>query len=410
MRYLLALILAFFVQTQDEPIPITIDPEQVIGTVSPLSYGANYGPLQVITVDLIPPMQESGLNYLRFPGGRWGDENDIRPQQIDDLMRVANLSGAEVSISVRLENGTPEQAAELVRLVNIEGDHPVQYWSIGNEPNLFDNYDTVQHNEEWRAIAEAMLEVDPSILLMGPDTSQFTADFANNPKDAAGRDWVVEFLQANGDLVDIVTVHRYPFPRSLTGAPTTIDELRANTQEWSLTLPALRELVDEYTGRDLPVAITEANSHWSAAADGEATPDSHFNAIWWADVLGRLLLDEPFAVGYFDLQSNPGRGGTGLMSRYDPRPTYYVYQLYQRFGTELVFAATTHEYVTAYAALREDGMLTVIVVNLTDDTQEIMFENSEPVEMWRYDQDGFAQIDPTLTLTPQSIALYVFEN
>ncbi|PJF23149.1 MAG: hypothetical protein CUN56_02385 [Phototrophicales bacterium] len=410
MHLLLLFILTWFLQPSDEPIPITVDPDQVIGAVSQLSYGANYGPLQVVTVDLIPAMQQSGLNYLRFPGGRWGDENDIRSTQIDDLMRIASMTDAEVSISVRLENGTPEQAAELVRLVNIEGGHNVRLWSIGNEPNLFDDYDTVQHNQEWRAIAEAMLEVDPSILLMGPDTSQFTADLANNPKDSAGRDWVEEFLRANGDLVDIVTVHRYPFPRSLSAPVTTIDDLRANVTEWDDLLPTLREMAFTITGRELPVALTEVNSHWSSAAGGEASPDSHFNAIWWADVLGRLLLDEPFAVAYFDLQSSPPRGGTGLMARYEPRPTYYVYQIYQRFGTQLVKAESPVDDVTAYAALRDDGALTVIVVNLSDEVQTITFDDLQPIEMWRFDQAGFTQADPTLTLTPQSITLFVISN
>ena len=32
------------------------------------------------------------------------------------------------------------------------------------------------------------------------------------PRTSQGKDWMTEFLRANGDLVDIVSIHRYPFP------------------------------------------------------------------------------------------------------------------------------------------------------------------------------------------------------
>jgi hypothetical protein len=55
--------------------------------------------------------------------------------------------GAEPSISVRLHGGTPEAAAELVRYTNIEQGYAVRYWSIGNEPSLYRDYDTETYNE-----------------------------------------------------------------------------------------------------------------------------------------------------------------------------------------------------------------------------------------------------------------------
>ena len=49
-------------------------------------------------------------------------------------------------------------------------------------------------------VEPAMKAVDPTILLMGPELSgSYTSNFAANPKDASGRDWMTEFLKANGD-------------------------------------------------------------------------------------------------------------------------------------------------------------------------------------------------------------------
>lgn len=403
---------------QSDAPGLVVDAANVIGPISPYVYGANYGPLAVVPVDLIEEAQNSGITFLRFPGGRWGDQNDIRRHQVDDLMRVCRMIGAEPSIHVRLENGTPEAAAELVQYTLDKG-YDVKYWYIGNEPTLFDDYTTEDLNREWRAIAEAMLAVNPDIVLIGPEPHQWTGNPTTDPRDPEGREWVREFLLANGDLVDVVAVHRYPFPPSVETA-TTIDNLRENAPEWSEILPALRAVIEETTGRtDMPVAITEANSHWSSSIGGEATPDSFYNAIWWADVLGRLLQDQPFIVNYFDLQSHPGRGGWGLLARYEVRPTYYTYQLYQKFGTELLFSESTMPYLSVYAAQQEDGTLTVLVVNLADEAQTSTlelanFEAAGPAQVWRLDAEHNAeQIDnedlstDTINVPGQSATLYV---
>ncbi|MCI0712137.1 MAG: hypothetical protein L0154_18425 [Chloroflexi bacterium] len=424
MRYLpIFFVLILLISLVPSPITaqddagLVVDAGEVIGPISPYVYGSNFGPLQVVPVDLIEHARNSGVTMLRFPGGRWGDLNNIREQQIDAFMRTCELVGAEPLIHVRLENGTPEAAAELVRYTNIEKEYGVKYWSIGNEPSLFDDYTTGDLNEEWRAIAEAMLEVDPDILLVGPDPHQWTGDPAIDPNDPEGRDWVEEFLKVNGDLVDIVSVHRYPFPRDM-GSNTTIEELRANAAQWSSILPNLRAVIQQTTGRDIPVAVTEANSHWSSSIGGEATNDSLYNAIWWADVLGRLISEQAVIVGYFDFQSSD-RGGFGLLERYDVRPSYYTYQLYKQFGTELVVSESSVEHLSIYAALRDDGALTLMVVNLANEAQTTTlainnFEITAPAAVWRLDAENMAaQLDdldlsnPEITVPGQSVTLYV---
>lgn len=421
ITFLLLVFLCLAMPLQAQNAGLSVDASQSLGPISPLVYGANYGPLSAVTVDLIPQAQASGITYLRFPGGRWGDLNNIQPSQIDMFIRTARMIGAEPSIHVRLENGTPEQAAELVRYTNIEKEYGVRLWSIGNEPNLFDDYTTIDHNTQWRAIAEAMLAVDPDILLVGPDISQWSGTPAVDPVDPEGRDWLREFLLANGDMVDIVSIHRYPFPQSMARPITTIEDLRENTAQWSEIIPNLRAVIEETTGRtDLPVAITEANSHWSSNIEGEATPDSHYNAIWWADVLGRLIMEQSEIVGYFELQTQDARGGWGILARFDVRPTYYTYQLYQQFGTELLAANSTVEDISIYAARREDGALTLMIVNLADTAQTTPltiegFVSGEDIEVIRLDAEHNAEVieeallldEGAVSLPAQSATLYI---
>jgi hypothetical protein len=410
------------------PVPgaLFVDGAQDLGPISPFVYGANYGPWVIVPVDLMPQAEVSGITYLRFPGGEWGDQHDLKDYQIDRFITLARQMNAEPMINVRMPGGSPAQAAELVRYCNVTNDYSVRYWGIGNEPNLYtayamyDDYDTVRYNEEWREFAESMLAVDPDIVLIGPGTSQYTGNPETDPRDEEGRDWVREFLLANGDLVDIVAIHRYPFPTSMTDPSPTIDELRANSREWDTIIPNLRAVIRETAGRDLPVVVTEINSNWTHAVGGEATPDSFYNAIWWGDVLGRLIRQKVDIVAYFLLQCQASQGGYGLLARFEVRPTYYVYQMYQHFGDELLYASSDDPDVSIYAARRQDGTLTLMLINLgpEDKRKPLRLENvtpTGPAEVWLFDADHQAErigaqavADGTeITLPGRSISLYV---
>jgi hypothetical protein len=312
------------------PGSLLVDTALPAGTVSPYLFGSNYGPWIAVPVEMLPAAYDSGVQAIRFPGGEWGDQNDLKSYHIDPFMDFVEQVGAIPTISVRLLQGTAEQAAALVRYINVEKEYGVVYWAIGNEPTLYaghlraggqaDDYETEQFNREWREFALAMKAVDPTIKLIGPEVHQFNDDPNYNPKDSAGRDWMIEFLQANGDMVDVVSFHRYPFPQNVQ-ENATIADLRQHIPEWDRTIPYLRGLIQEYTGRDLPIAITEVNTHYSRAVGTEASPDSHFNAIWLAEMFGRLMYQDVFMVNHWMLTSSGGSGGWGIIGRGEVRPS-----------------------------------------------------------------------------------------
>jgi beta-glucosidase len=408
------------VKTAAQTPALAIWADRQLGTISPYVYGANHGPWSLVALDMLPLAETSGITYLRFPGGNWGDDFDLTPDQIDMFMTFARRLHAEPSISARLKGSTPEVAARLVRYVNVEKQYSVRYWSIGNEPNLYKNYNVEQYNRDWRKFAEAMLTVDPTITLVGPDTSQYPPPQYIDPDSVKAHEWLRAFLKANGDLVKIVSVHRYPFPKSLNAAPTTIGELKDNAREWDVIIPALRKVVKETTGHDLPVAVTEINSHWNVVSEGEATPDSFYNAVWWADVLGRLIRQQVPIVAYFNLYTNSGLGTYGLLSRYDARPTYYVYQLYHQFGDQLLETESTDAEITISAARRRDSALTLMIVNPTLQPKTVSLDMSGfapagQAELWRLDPDHKAErigmtgeiASGAVSLPAQSVSLYV---
>ncbi len=404
-----------------------VDPNMQLGGINPLVYGVNHGPWAVITDKTLPIAQETRITLIRYPGGNWGDENNLQPYQIDQFVLLADQLNSEVSLNVRLHGGTPEQAADLVRYANIEKDYNIRYWGIGNEPTLYatsrdePDYGVEQFNAEWHSYAEEMKAVDDSILLIGPELHQFGPDLESTPKDPFGLDWMTEFLKTNGDLVDIVSIHRYPFPQGSGGRAATTDELLASSKEWDQIIPYLRSLIIETTGEDLPIAVTEVNSHWSNAIGGEATPDSFINALWWADSLGRMITNEVDVVNYFSLQSNNSTGGYGLFGRSAPRPTYYVYKIFQEFGEDLIFAGCDNPNLSIYASMDEDESLSLIIINLGKESasQSLVIEdnNLDLVSAQRFDEinllhpldlDLFEEFE-NLKIPAYSITLLKFE-
>jgi hypothetical protein len=395
-----------------------VDAGADLGSISPYVYGSNTGPWLPVPFELQSQIAAAGIRTLTFPGGNWGDENDIETYQIDQFVAYCKVIGATPRIVVRLKGGTAQKAADLVNYTNLVHKYGVKYWGIGNEPDLYvanglSGYTVDQYDAEWREWATAMRAVDPTIQLIGPDVSQFVGDTQGSAYLQARTDWLASFLKADGDLVDVVSVHRYAYPVGDADTPPTIVDLQGNSREWDSIVPALRKLVKDTTGRDLPVAVTEVNSSSSANAGGEATMDSHYNAIWFGDVLGRMITQNVFMVDQFALA-----GDWGIVGPSGVRPMYYVYQMYELYGTERVRSASDDPNVRVYGARRSDGSLTVMIVNLGSEaaTRPLTIVgggSATSAQTWLFDAGHKAEkvtdtpLGGSVTVPPESMTLLV---
>jgi hypothetical protein len=393
-----------------------VDAGSDVGPISPLIFGSNTGPWLAVPFDLQDQIKAARITTLTFPGGNWGDENDTETYQVDQFVNYCKIIGAEPRIVVRLRDSTVEKAVELLTYTNVTAKYGVKYWGIGNETDLYEThgetgYTVDQYNKDWREFAQAMKKADPGIVLVGPDVSQYVDDAKGSDYLQFRIDWLKSFLKANGDLVDMVSIHRYAFP--VGDQPPTKADLRANSAEWDRIIPVLKAMIRQQAGRDLPVAVTEVNSSWAVNMGGEATMDSHYNAIWFGDVLGRMIEQQVTMVDQFALA-----GDYGIVSATAPRPMYYVYMMYQRFGKEQVRAASDDPLVRVYAATRPDGALTVMIVNLASEAETVPLTilgrgSGGRAETWLFDQAHNAeqvpdtQLGGTITVSPESMTLLI---
>ncbi|MCB0202497.1 MAG: hypothetical protein KDI03_20695, partial [Anaerolineae bacterium] len=113
--------------------------------------------------------------------------------------------------------------------------------------------------------------------------------------------------------------------------------------------------------------------------------------------------------------------GLGLINGFTIRPTLYTFRMYKHFGDQQVYAASGVDNVTVYAAQRDDGALTVMVVNLGDEEQTVTLDiagtTPAEAEVWLLDKDHNAEslgvqpwpADGLVTLPEQSVTLYMIQ-
>ena len=320
------------------------------GSISPLLFGLNYwrSPL--------PPSVERKLAGLNLKIVRWGGENLERESftwsDIDDLVLFCRQLNVEPLIQVPYDNKAPESAAQFVRYVNIVKKYDVRYWAIGNEPDVNRRFSSSEFDTGWRAFRDAMVAVDPRIILVGPDLAHFEFNDAKT-------DWLTPFLRANGDVLGMVSLHDYSFNGHQTNPTVLIGDAFGRGQ----AARKLRDLIRDVTGRDIPLAFTETNLSADYDSAGEGSSASFSAGMWLAEALGEYA---EAGVSMVDVWSTFRDGSISIIGdRAEAlRPTYWAMDAFSDFSGALVPLASHVQNVSAHASRSSrDGSVTIILVN-----------------------------------------------
>jgi hypothetical protein len=422
------------------------------------------GARPILTIPAIGWTAKLGPDRAKLAGfsvSRYGRQQAADTQWFPDAGNGRHPDGTAITVNDPNDAARPvdiaaEAKARVTDLVQRWGTLP--YYAIDNEPGLWhDSHRMVQkigvHAEELAqrsiAVARAIRSADPGARIIAPESWGWP-EYLDSGFDVQGRaigrpteqsdrvrqtggmdhlPWLLERWRAAGHPVDIVSVHYYPQggeygSRDAGGRDIQLLRNRSTRALWDATyrdtswigerialIPRLRNWVDVHYRRDTPIAITEYD--WG----GE---DSMSGATAQADIWG--------IFGRFGLDM-----GVRWSAPKPDTPVYAVMRLIRNpdghgggFGEgALAVTVPDPDSLSAFAARRDDGAMTLLVINKSlDEAADVHIElqgfAAKPVTVknWQLSNNMMGSSDraairsATLTdhMAPQSIALYVISD
>jgi hypothetical protein len=287
-------------------------------------------------------IEDSKASTVRY-GGIGTDQNMPTHYQYIRMVDSMRAHGIEPILQVPFWNYryTAQDAADIVRYVNVTMGRHVKYWIIGNEPNLSYSYTTAaQIAAYFRPFASAMKSVDPSILIVGPETASFKYTITNDlttpggPDDITGKD-------ANGNYyLDVFTFHTYPFGGGTNGSRAAlVSNLMASGKYYDNINYVKSRLAacDSYHSRSgadkLSLGITEVSVNYTNPAN------DNLNGLGTYSFLGAQFVAEMYGIGmktgvnfinlWSVIEGNSITSNCGYLDKYtlQKRPLYYHFQM-----------------------------------------------------------------------------------
>jgi hypothetical protein len=391
----------------------------------------------------LPAMTNAGALSLRWPGGstadtyHWASDNNGNK----NFRSLATNLGAQVFTTINYGSGTSNEAAAWVLNANITNKCHFKYWEIGNE--CYGSWETdtnaVQHDPYTYALQAAndmalMRAADPTIkigVVIVPGDSSYANNMNHpivNPRThATVYGWtpvMLSTLKSIGAMPDFLIYHFYaqytPTPWAVPDASPDSDPflLQAATN-WPGDAATIRQEVNDYlgaaAGSNIELCVTENNSDSSG---GGKQLSSVVNALYMADSISQLMKTEFNSYLWWDLRNGAGTGGDADPTLYGWRttgdfglitgttnknPDFFSLKLMQYFvrpGDSVLQSSSSYPLLSAYAARKADGAMTMLVINKDGTTNfngQINLANFSPWTNATLHTYGMAQDNATMS-------------
>ena len=269
----------------------------------------------------------------------------------------------------------------------------LKYWEIGNE--LYGGWETdsnaVPHDPYTYAVRAQnyialMKAVDPTIkigavVVTGEDAyANNTSHPATNPRTGVTHNgWtpvLLATLKSLDAMPDFLIYHNYP---QNPGNENDVSLLQS-TSGWGSAAANLRQQLTDYIGApstNIELVCTENNS--VSSSPGKQTT-SLVNGLYFADSFAQLAQTEFNGLFWWNFRNGGVEtnntnsslygwriyGDYGVTEGTDYYPPYYTARLMQNFiqpGDTVVGASSDYAQLTAYAARRQDGAVTLLAIN-----------------------------------------------
>ena len=372
-----------------------------------MNTGASDGVLDTTTTT--NELKHMGCLTLRWPGGSSSDDYHWASDAASSahFYHVITNLGIQAVVTVNYGTGTSNEAAAWVLSANVTNHIGIKCWEVGNE--CFGSWETDSHSPahdpytyavQAANYIRAMKQADSTIKI-GVVACAGEDDYANNTSHPATNPrtgkvhngWtpvMLTTLKSLGVTPDSLIYHYYPQGTGAESDPI----LMQSTSNWMSDAAGLRQQLTDYlgaTGTNVELLCTENNSESGTSGKQEC---SLVTGLYLADTLAQLMQTEFNSYIWCGLQfygrGLPGGGGNFDPSLYGWRmygtqgvmsetacpsypafltncyPPYHAFSLMQYFvspGDTVLKATSDYLLLSAYAARRTNGALTLLVVN-----------------------------------------------
>lgn len=327
-------------------------------------------------------IKNSGATIVRY-GGISPDKNIPTKYQYLRMVDSIRSRGMEPVIQVPFYNYryTAQQAADIVQYLNVTKGRNVKYWIIGNEPNLIYSYTTAgQIAVYFKAFASAMKNVDPSILIVGPETASFKQTITNGLTTPGGPDDITGKDSAGRYYLDVFSFHTYPLGAGNQSRTDVVTNLTAsgNLQDDLMYLKARLDAASTYHNRTgasaLKMAITEANINYTNSASDD------IYGLCTNSFVGGQFVAEMYGVGmkcsvdfinlWSVIEGNSNVENCGYIDPFtgNKKPIYYHFQMMAENFTGNSINCTSNQSDVKVFASQDASKISVMILNesLTD--------------------------------------------
>lgn len=464
------------IQLTANPAPatvhVTLNATQALHSVDSRMFGLNTAIWDSVfdTSQTVSLLKEMGTTILRFPGGsisdeyHWGSNTSLSntwtwSTSFANFTHVATNVGAQAFITVNYGTSVPAEAAGWVRHSNVTNHFGFKYWEVGNE-----NYGTWETdwntnapyhaNDGWtyamrfQDYYNQMKAADPTIKIgmvgapgeesyANGNTTHAATNLFNGQRHYGFTAVALATLKSLGITPDFLVNHRYPEYTGAGSQPNCPDSdalLLQTAPAWAGDAADLRQQINNYfgpTGTNIELLVTENNA--DAGNQGRQST-SLINGLYFAESLAQLMKTEFNSFVWWDLRNGSDNGGAvdptlygwrttgdlglvgGLNTRY---PAFYAAKLMQSFarpGDTVLGASSDYLLLSAYAARRASGAVSLLVVNrdaTTNFNAQIDLNGFVPGSLATLRSYGIPQDEATRTNGPaaaQDIATNTFAN
>ena len=328
----------------------------------------------LLPVDVRPPIGPVEEDFLLPDSDRF----DMHEIGIDEFMALCGELGCEASITVRIGEGSPDEAASWVEYCNGGSDtrwgrlrqlrghsepYRVKYWSLGNEISAWgkgESTNVIAYAGLCKKFAHKMKLVDPTIRLIG---SGMHGVYYAEKQEALfpwNESWNETILVNAGDIFDAYSYHEYIIPtdqlsRTATGSLTSMLPF----------LEGLRSTIDDLATATLKTIFLDEWNLWDAWNRISGIQEGLYTAVTL-----HMLFREANRLGIegscFFQPVNEGAIRV-LPTKAELTPVGQVFSMFTIHAGRIPVAVSDNTAVDVFATLSCDGRsLVVTVINVEE--------------------------------------------